>query len=733
MTRKIKRVSIKRKNNTGCFSYFIVVALSAFLAVIVAFNLYLASLKPIDNFREIKPNPVTAIYSSDGENIKTFTAYKFEKVSIDDIPDNLKNAVIATEDKNFYHHRGFDTLGLVRSVLTNIRAGKLKQGASTITQQLARILFLSNERTFDRKIKELIIAHRIEKTISKDEILDMYLNSVYLGSGTYGVLSASKTYFDKNLDELTLAEAALIAGLPQAPSVYSPFSNPDAAIKRRNQVLKRMYKTGYINKKQYKQALDEPLKLNKKPRIYSFNKAPYFIDFVLRELTDIGFDETEISQGGLKIYTTLNYKDQKAADNAINNGLSGAGLTADKTQMALFAFSPTTGKILAYVGGKNYEKSQYDRIVNAIRPPGSSFKPFVYAAALQQGFSVNDIMEDKPVQFNKWAPRNYGDKYRGKMPLWKALALSSNVIAATLIDKVGVAPVISIARDLGITTPLQPDLTISLGSNGVKLYDMVVAYGAFANGGFRVRPYAVERVENSRGVVIYEAMPTKVIKVISYDTAAGMTYMLKKVVEQGTGRGAAVGREVAGKTGTTDDYRDAWFMGYSPDIVAGVWLGNDDNSKLPGITGGGLPARAWGNFMKVALTDYPESVFDYPDFTNNGKSQNNEVIYVDEQKQEQTRDDSIIIDDEPIEGFENENSATDTGANNQTKQPIVIPQKEQVIKQPQSVFKNKTDSLPSSVSKEATEAKNKTIRPVMQFKQNLSPQNNNSAPLPGVN
>ena len=356
MTRKIKRVSIKRKNNTGCFSYIVVVSLSAILAVIVAFNLYLASLKPISNFKDIKPNPVTAIYSSDGENIKTFTAYKFEKVSIDDIPDNLKNAVIATEDKNFYHHRGFDTLGLVRSAITNLRAGKLKQGASTITQQLARILFLSNERTFDRKIKELIIAHRIEKTISKDEILDMYLNSVYLGSGTYGVLSASKTYFDKNLDQLTLAEAALIAGLPQAPSVYSPFSNPDAAIKRRNQVLKRMYKTGYINKKQYKQALDEPLKLNQKPRIYSFNKAPYFIDFVLRELTDIGFDETEISQGGLKIYTTLNYKDQKAADDAINNGLSGAGLTANKTQMALFAFSPTTGKILAYVGGKNYEK-----------------------------------------------------------------------------------------------------------------------------------------------------------------------------------------------------------------------------------------------------------------------------------------------------------------------------------------------------------------------------------------
>ena len=734
MTRKIKRVSIRRKNNTGCISYVLVVLFSAFLAVIVAFNLYLASLKPIDNFKEIKPNPVTAIYSSDGENIKTFTAYKFEKVSIDDIPDNLKNAVIATEDKNFYHHRGFDTLGLVRSAITNLRAGKLKQGASTITQQLARILFLSNERTFDRKIKELIIAHRIEKTISKDEILDMYLNSVYLGSGTYGVLSASKTYFDKNLDELTLAEAALIAGLPQAPSVYSPFSNPDAAINRRNQVLKRMYKTGYINKKQYKQALDEPLKLNQKPRIYSFNKAPYFIDFVLRELTDIGFDETEISQGGLKIYTTLNYKDQKAADDAINNGLSNAGLKADKTQMSLFAFSPTTGKILAYVGGKNYEKSQYDRIVNAIRPPGSSFKPFVYAAALQQGFSVNDIMEDKPVQFNKWAPRNYGDKYRGKMPLWKALALSSNVIAATLIDKVGVGPVISIARDLGITTPLQPDLTISLGSNGVKLYDMVVAYGAFANGGFRVRPYAVERVENSRGVVIYEAMPTKVMKVISYDTAAGMTYMLKKVVEQGTGRGAAVGREVAGKTGTTDDYRDAWFMGYSPDIVAGVWLGNDDNSRLPGITGGGLPARVWGNFMKVALSDYPESVFDYPDFTSNAQSSNSEAIYVDEHIEAPNQDNAIIIDEDAAEGFsEDEDFATSTKTNTtNTVQTINVQQKEPIKAQPQAIFKNKTDSLPSSASKEATEAKNRTIRPVMQFKQNLAPaQNNNAAPLPG--
>ena len=607
--RQTKKRGVKKRS---IFLYFVMMMLSAFLAAVAAFNLYLASLPPISNFDDIKPNPVTSIYSLDGEVIKTFTVFRFEKVSIDDIPANLKNAVISTEDKNFYRHRGFDTLGLVRSVFANIKAGSLKQGASTITQQLARILFLSNERTFDRKIKELIIAHRIEKTISKNEILELYLNSVYLGSGTYGVLSASKTYFDKELSELTLAEAALIAGLPQAPSVYSPFQNPDAAINRRNQVLKRMYKTGCITKAQYEAAKKEELHLSKKPRLYSFNKAPYFIDFVLNELEKLGFEEQEISQGGLKIYTTLDSKSQEAAQNAIVNDLNAYRLRSNNTQMALFSFSPTTGRIYAYVGGKNYEQSQYDRIVNAIRPPGSAFKPFVYTAALQQGIGVDDIIDDSPISFKNWSPRNYGSKYRGKMPLWKALAISSNVAAVRLIQKTGADAVITTAREMGITTPLQNDLTIALGSNGVKLYDMVVAYGAFANGGFRVKPYAVERVENSRGVVIYENSGPKIVKVISFDTAAGMTYMLRKVVEVGTGRAANIAKAVAGKTGTTDDYHDAWFMGYTPDIVTGVWLGNDDNTKLPGITGGGLPAKVWADYMRIAITNFADSVFDYP-------------------------------------------------------------------------------------------------------------------------
>ncbi len=651
MARNVRKQSKKRGvKKRNFFLYFVMMMLSAFLAAVAAFNLYLASLPPISNFDDIKPNPVTSIYSLDGEVIKTFTVFRFEKVSIDDIPADLKNAVISTEDKNFYRHRGFDTFGLVRSIFANIKAGSLKQGASTITQQLARILFLSNERTFDRKIKELIIAHRIEKTISKNEILELYLNSVYLGSGTYGVLSASKTYFDKELDELTLAETALIAGLPQAPSVYSPFQNPDAAINRRNQVLKRMYKTGCITKEQYEAAKKEELHLSKKPRLYSFNKAPYFIDFVLNELERLGFEEQEISQGGLKIYTTLDLKSQEAAQNAIVNDLNAYGLKSNNTQMALFSFSPTTGRIYAYVGGKNYEQSQYDRIVNAIRPPGSAFKPFVYTVALQQGIGVDDIIDDSPISFKNWSPRNYGSKYRGKMPLWKALAISSNVAAVRLIQKTGTDAVITTAREMGITTPLQNDLTISLGSNGVKLYDMVVAYGAFANGGFRVKPYAVERVENSRGVVIYENPGPKIVKVISFDTAAGMTYMLRKVVEVGTGRAANIAKAVAGKTGTTDDYHDAWFMGYTPDIVTGVWLGNDNNTKLPGITGGGLPAKVWADYMRVAITNFADSVFDYPKLDGSQNSAPREIGEVPDNLQ----DESDIKYEEIQEGFSDE-------------------------------------------------------------------------------
>ena len=599
-----KKFKNPKKNSP--IKQFFVMLFSFMLAGFIGVNLYLASQPPIQHLEDFKPNVVTKLYSSDDEVIKTFTAYKFEKVDIKDVPDNIKNAIIATEDKNFYHHHGYDPIGVARSMVVNLATGDLKQGASTITQQLARILFLSNEKTFDRKIKEFIVAARIEKTISKDKILEMYLNNVYLGSGAYGVAGAAQIYFNKPLKDLTLAEAALIAGLPQAPSVYSPYNDKKLALERRNQVLGRMLKMRYITQEQYNQAKEEKLHLNPNPNVYSLNRAPYFVDFAMKELEELGFDETEISQGGYKVVTTLNYAAQKAAENAVNANVG-------NRQAAVFSFSPITGEIYVYVGGKNYFKSQYDRVTQSVRPPGSAFKPLVYAAAIEKGWGPNDILDDTPVNINGWKPHNYNNRYRGRLPLFMGLTVSSNVMAARLIQDVGVRSVIGIARSLGITTPIEYDMTIALGSNGVKLYEMTIAYGAFANGGFKVKPYAIERVETSRGKVIYQAPKTRVMKVLNLNTSAVVTAMLKTVIENGTGRSASIGKPAAGKTGTTDDNKDASFYGYTPDVGTGVLVGNDDNTKMGSVYGSTIPAAIWKATMKAATQKFGNSDFDYPE------------------------------------------------------------------------------------------------------------------------
>lgn len=607
--------SSKRKNG-GFFStirFIFIMSCACALAGVASLELYLSSLPPINNLEQFKPNIVTKIYSGDGEIIKTFTAYTYEKIDLKDIPDNLKKALIATEDKNFYRHHGYDITGLARSTLQNVIAGHVVQGASTITQQLARVLFLNNERTFDRKLKELFIAARIEKTISKDQILEMYMNNVYLGAGAYGVEGAAQIYFDKHLKDCDLAELALIAGLPQAPSVYNPFNNMDLAVKRRNQVLTRMYKMRYITTEEYEKAKEEKVHLAKVPQFYTTNKAPYFCDYVMKELERLGFDETEISQGGYKVVTTLDYKAQKAANEAILRNLRGWGLGGEKNQAAVFSFSPIDGKILVYSGGKDYTKSQYDRVTQAVRPPGSSFKPIVYAAAMEKGISPNDMIEDRPLTIGQWSPRNYGNKYRGKIPVYTALMVSSNVCAARLIKEVGIHSVIQTARVLGIETPLEYDYTIALGSNGVKLFEFTRAYGAFANGGYVVQPYAIERVETSRGKVVYKAPKTKITHQLSMNTAAEMTAMMKTVITNGTGRAANIGKPAAGKTGTTDDNKDAYFMGYTPNIVTGVWVGNDDNTVMnKSIQGGTVPALIWKDVMKVATEPYGKAEFNYP-------------------------------------------------------------------------------------------------------------------------
>ena len=593
----------------------IIIGVAIVLGGIVALKAYLAIVPPIANLSDFRPNMVTTFYSNDGEVIKTFNACTFSKVNIKDVPKQLQQAIIATEDKNFYNHHGYDLFGLARSMVENVLAGRVVQGGSTITQQLSRMLFLSNEQTYSRKLKEIIIASKIEKSLTKDQILEMYMNNVYLGSGAYGVEGAAETYFNKSLDKLTLAEMALLAGLPQAPSVYSPFNNLDLAIKRRNKVLERMYKMRYIDKATMKKAQEEKVRLTTMPKYYTLNKAPYFCDYVIRELARLGFTEQEITSGGYKIITTIDYKAQKRANEALINDLAAWGMKGANNQAAIFSFSPVDGKILVYAGGKNYAETQYDR-VQAVRPPGSAFKPFIYAAAIQKGLTPNDMIDDTPYHIGRWAPHNYGNKYRGRIPLYKALMVSSNVCAVRLIEYVGVRAVIQIARVMGINTPLQYDYTIALGSNGVKLFELTRAYGIFASGGYKVEPYAIERVESSRGKVLYSAPRARIEKVMDTEVAATMTSMLKTVIKHGTGTSANIGKPCAGKTGTTDDYKDAWFVGYTPSVVTGVWVGNDDNTRMGGLTGGTVPAVIWRDVMTVATEPYGNEEFGYPDMLN---------------------------------------------------------------------------------------------------------------------
>ena len=595
----------------------LILGIGAALAGMIALKLYLISLPPIKNLNTLKPNIVTTFCASNGEIIKTFAAYTYSNVELKEVPTELVQALIATEDKNFYKHKGYDIVGLARSMVANVLAGHVVQGASTITQQLSRILFLSNEKTFTRKIKEIQVAAQIEKTISKDKILEMYLNNVYLGSGAYGVKGAAKIYFNKDLKQLTLPEMALIAGLPQAPSVYSPFHSTDLAKKRRNQVLLRMYKMKYINKKTYEAAKNEPIKLSTMPVMYATNKAPYFCDYVMKDLHKLGFSEEEIINGGFKVITTLNYEAQIKANEAILKNLNAWGLKSVKNQAAVFSFSPIDGRILVYAGGKDYTQSQYDRVTQSARPSGSAFKPFIYTAAIEKGYSPNDMIDDLPVKIGNWTPKNYGNKYRGPIPLYTALMVSSNVCTARLMDAIGVRPVIQLARVMGITTPIPYDYTISLGSNSVKLFEMTRAYGVFANGGFKVEPYAIERVESSRGTVLYEAKKARTSKVLNINTAATMTAILKTVISNGTGRAANIGKPAAGKTGTTDDCKDAYFIGFTPDVVTGVWVGNDDNSRMGELTGGTVPAKIWHDVMLVATEQYGKSDFEYPEIILN--------------------------------------------------------------------------------------------------------------------
>lgn len=511
-----------------------------------------------------------------------------------EMPPFLVQAVIATEDRRFYDHNGLDPYGLARALWANLSAGRVVQGGSTITQQLAKNLFLGPERNLRRKTQELMLALWLEREFSKDEILELYLNRVYLGSGSYGVPAAAQKYFAKEATDLTLAESALLAGLLKAPSRYSPANDPKLARIRQAQVLANMVDAGVLTPEAKQAAQAQPLRFGS---IGNSQGIQYFVDWVLDQLPDfIGRPG-----GDLIIHTSLDMRIQAAAEKALAGALDKDGERLGVTQGALLALSPD-GAVRAMAGGRAYGKSQFNRATQARRQPGSAFKPFVYLTALEQGMRPDSVIRDSPIILNKWRPQNFDNEYRGEVTLRQAMAESINTVAVKLSEMSGRQRVIDTAHRLGIVSELTPTPSVALGVSEVSLLELTTAYTPFANGGYAVIPYAIREVRTPRGEVLYRRAPSALRQVIHDRPYAQMKEMLSNNLANGTGRAArSVNHALGGKTGTSQDYRDGWFIGFSPDLVAGVWFGNDNGAAMKGVTGGGLPARTWKGFMEAAL------------------------------------------------------------------------------------------------------------------------------------
>ncbi len=531
-----------------------------------------------------------------------------ERLNLEQIPEKLQQAFIASEDRRFATHHGIDPKGIIRASVNNLRSQSVVEGGSTITQQLARILFLKQEQTFWRKFKEVRLAQKMEQELTKDQILERYLNLVYLGSGAYGVADAAWVYFSKTVDELSLGEAAMLAGLAPAPSLYSPARNATAATQRRNLVLQRMYEDELITAEQRQAATQETITLKSNfPRRLQV-ESPYFASYVLQELPKYVAPDI-LTKGGLVIETTLNPTWQEAAEAAVAKTLKNQGRWQNFTQGALVAIDPRNGEIQAMVGGKDFSKNQFNRVTQAQRQPGSTFKGFVYAAAIATGKSPNDSYLDAPFIVDDYEPKNYGNTFRGSITMRDALTRSSNVVAVKTLLDVGFDPIINVARNAGIRSDLLPTYSLALGSNEVNLLELTNAYGTFATQGLHVESHGIRRILDRQGQVIWSA-DFQHQRVLDPTSAGIMTWMLRNVVQVGTGGPAQLrNRPVAGKTGTSDEARDLWFVGYIPQVVTGVWLGNDNNRPTSG--GSGSAASTWREFMEKAVEGMP--VEDFPE------------------------------------------------------------------------------------------------------------------------
>jgi penicillin-binding protein 1A len=522
-----------------------------------------------------------------------------------DIPQKVKEAFLATEDRRFYQHHGVDYQGIVRAIATNIISRNVAEGGSTLTQQLARLSYLNQERSVIRKLREARLAQKIETKLTKNEILERYLNQVYLGSGAYGVGDAAWVYFSKPIDELNLAQIATLAGLPAAPSLYSPFLKPEVAKKRRGEVLNRMVREGFIKESEATQAkqADLGLKPSSPPNLQ--DKAPYFSSYMKQQLAKV-LPASVIKTGGLTVETTLNLKWQEAATRAVEDTMYLDGYAQGFDQAALVSMEPQTGEIRAMVGGASFKDSQFNRVTQAQRQPGSTFKAFVYTAAIASGLSPNDGYQDTPFVVDGYKPKNYTSKYRGWVPMTTALTHSINIPAVRALIDVGFEPTIKLARDMGIESKLDPYYSTALGGNEVNLLELTNAYGTIAAQGFYAAPHGIRRVFDRDGKVIYNA-PSNRKQVLDSSSAAIMSWMLQGVVNEGTGAAARLNRQVAGKTGTSEHARDLWFVGFIPQLVTGVWLGNDDNYKTYGNSG--TAAFTWHEYMKRVVAGIPTQKF----------------------------------------------------------------------------------------------------------------------------
>lgn len=531
--------------------------------------------------------PATTILTESGQEIESYGGVYSEIVYAHELPDYVRDAVISTEDRRFYSHFGFDFISFGRAMIVNLIHRRYVQGGSTITQQVSKNLFLTPQKNIKRKVQELLMAFWLEKKFTKDQILTLYLNRVYMGAGTYGIEAASQKFYHKSSRDINMMEAAILAGLLKAPARYNPVSSKKRAVERATVVLQNMVNNNKITDKQKQAALKLPIGSNK----YNFGGGKYFADWVYNEVNAyIGERDTDIN-----VYTTLDGRIQKAAENILREAIA-ANRKNNVTNGAIVVLD-NSGAVKAMVGGVDYRKSQFNRATQALRQPGSSFKTFVYLAALEEGFEPDDIIEDTPVSIGGWAPENYDKRYYGKVTLADAFRRSLNLATIDLASRISQQKIISLAHKMGIGTPIEKAPSMPLGSFEVKIIDMAVAYSAIANGGYANWPYSISEIYSKNGYRIYERAADEKSRIITAESIEKITSMMQKVVESGTGKKARLPFFAAGKTGTSQDYRDAWFAGFSRGYTAVVWVGNDNNAPMKEISGGTLPAEIWRKLM----------------------------------------------------------------------------------------------------------------------------------------